>query len=138
MKNNKKTHPHIFFSGNVISQTCGQIVPTPRGNILHASRASHLPYDAENLVFRNTGKYWQFIWKSMIIFLGVAKIGSPNRQLDYLNLATHIPNARRAALVEHLEKLAGWASSMVSGGKTPGHSHTPEDAATVAHIYILT
>ena len=47
VKNNRKTHPHIFFSGNVISQTCGQIVPTSCEGSLHVSRASHIPYNAK-------------------------------------------------------------------------------------------
>ena len=37
-----------FLVNSQISQKYGQIVPTPCGSILHASRASHPPYNAKN------------------------------------------------------------------------------------------
>ena len=36
-----------FLVKSQISQKYGQIVPTPCGSILHASRASHLPHNAK-------------------------------------------------------------------------------------------
>ena len=35
-------------------------------------------------MFRNTGEYYKFIYKYVIIFVGVAKLGSPKRQLRKL------------------------------------------------------
>ena len=49
------TYIHIYqktcFVGNAIFQKYGQMVPTPRGSILHASIAPHLPYHVNKLTF---------------------------------------------------------------------------------------
>ena len=42
---------NVFFE-NMIRQKYGEIVPSPRGSILHASRASHLPYYATTVFLR--------------------------------------------------------------------------------------
>ena len=57
----------------------GQIVPTHCGNILHASRAAHLPYVLKNQGFCGTGQYQEcppISVKSKILYIpGARRVG---------------------------------------------------------------
>jgi len=55
-----------ILAKNIISQKYGQIVPTPRGSILHHTKPSQKPYNAKIVVGRKTAKT---ISKSMIMLL---------------------------------------------------------------------
>ena len=45
----------VFFVIFRSSQNDGQIVPTPRGSILHHTKPSQVPYNAQNRFFRDIG-----------------------------------------------------------------------------------
>ena len=90
---NSKGHQHIVLGRNLISQRRGQIVPTPCGKFVHASRASHLPYDAKKPSVQEYRQIQEVYMEIYDYTFGGRQIGSPRWQLNYPDLQS-IPSLK--------------------------------------------
>ena len=58
---------HTFLVKHILLQNYGQIVPTPCGSTLQASRASYLPCNAKNQVFYGTAQHQEYLGARRVV-----------------------------------------------------------------------